>query len=65
VGVKGWLNGLSQTSEVKGIEANPNLDRIWINVKFSGLSLTRSGYSSEGVGYVAGFRTISFGAEFE
>ena len=62
VGVKGWLNGLSQTSEVQGIEQDQSGLGYGLNVKFSGLSLTASGYSSEGVGYVAGLDNI-VGAE--
>lgn len=62
VGIKGWLNGLSQTSEVQGIEQDQSGLGYGLNVKFSGLSLTASGYSSEGVGYVAGLDNI-VGAE--
>jgi predicted porin len=58
VGIKAWLNGVSQTSEVQGIDQDQSGLGYGINVKFSGLSLTASGYSSEGVGFVAGLDNI-------
>ena len=52
--LKAWVNGMSQTSEVAGIDQDQSGVGYGVNVKFSGLSLTASGFSAEGVGHVAG-----------
>lgn len=49
-----WLSGVTQTSEVNNVDQDQSGIGYGINVKFSGLSLTASGYSSEGLGHVAG-----------
>lgn len=60
--VKGWVNGMSQSSEVAGVEQDQSGVGYGVNVKFSGVSLTASGFSAEGVGHVAGLDQI-VGAE--
>ena len=62
VELKGWLNGVTQSSEVAGMDQDQSGLGYGLNVKFSGVSLTASGYSSEGLGYVAGLDQI-VGAE--
>jgi len=62
VAFKAWLNGVSQSSEVADVDQDQTGLGYGLNVKFSGVSLTASGYSSEGVGYVAGLDNI-VGAE--
>lgn len=52
--LKGWVNGMSQSSEVAGVDHDQSGVGYGANVKFAGLSLTASGYSAEGVGQVAG-----------
>ena len=52
--VKGWVNGMSQSSEVAGADQDQSGVGYGVNVKFSGVSLTASGFSAEGVGHVAG-----------
>ena len=60
--LKAWVNGVSQSSEVAGISQDQSGVGYGLNVKFSGLSLTASGYSSEGLGHVAGLDHV-VGAE--
>ncbi len=62
VGIKGWLNGVTQSSEVANVDQDQSGLGYGLNVKFSDISLTASGYSSEGLGYVAGLDNI-VGAE--
>lgn len=62
VAFKGWLNGISQSSEVAGVDQDQSGLGYGVNVKFSSVSLTASGYSAEGVGFVAGLDNI-VGAE--
>ncbi|MEY8200293.1 MAG: porin [Colwellia sp.] len=56
--LKAWVNGMSQTSEVAGADQDQSGVGYGVNVKFSGVSLTASGFSAEGVGHVAGLDTI-------
>jgi len=56
--LKAWVSGVNQTSEVNNIEQNQSGIGYGINVKFSGLSLTASGFSSKGLGHVAGLDHI-------
>lgn len=52
---KAWVNGVSQSSELAdGTDTDQSGFGYGVNVKFSGVSLTASGYSSEGLGHVAG-----------
>ena len=52
---KAWINGVSQSSELAdGTDTDQSGFGYGVNVKFSGVSLTASGYSSEGLGHVAG-----------
>ena len=59
---KVWVNGVSQSSEVDGVDQDQSGLGYGVNVKFSGISLTASGYSSEGLGHVAGLDHV-VGAE--
>ncbi len=52
--LKGWVNGMSQSSEDAGVDQDQSGVGYGVNVKFSGLSLTASGFSAEGVGHVVG-----------
>lgn len=56
--LKGWVNGMSQSSELAGVDQDQSGVGYGVNVKFSGLSLTASGFSAEGVGHVAGLDQI-------
>tara|TARA_B110000902_G_C14293385_1_gene582088 strand:- start:4475 stop:5635 length:1161 start_codon:yes stop_codon:yes gene_type:complete len=57
--LKAWVDGMSQTSKlVTGEDQDQSGVGYGVNVKFSGLSLTASGFSAEGVGHVAGLDTI-------
>jgi hypothetical protein len=51
---KGWISGMSQSSEAAGVTQDQSGVGYGVNVKFSGVSLTASGFSAEGVGHVAG-----------
>ncbi len=52
---KAWVNGVSQSSELAdGTDTDQSGFGYGVNVKFSGVSLTASGYTSEGLGHVAG-----------
>lgn len=51
---KGWVSGMSQSSEAAGVTQDQSGVGYGVNVKFSGVSLTASGFSAEGVGHVAG-----------
>ena len=52
--MKAWVSGVAQTSEINDVEQNQSGIGYGVNVMFSGLSLTASGYSSKGLGHVAG-----------
>ena len=52
--LKAWVNGMSQSSEVAGVDQDQSGVGYGVNVKFSDVSLTASGFSAEGVGHVAG-----------
>lgn len=56
--VKGWVNGMSQSSEVAGVDMDQSGVGYGVNVKVAGVSLTASGFSAEGVGHVAGLDTF-------
>lgn len=56
--VKAWLSGVSQSSEANGVDQDQSGIGYGANVKFGGLSLTASGFSSEGLGHVAGLDNI-------
>lgn len=56
--VKAWVNGMSQSSEDAGEEQDQSGVGYGVNVKFSGVSLTASGFSAEGVGHVAGLDQV-------
>jgi len=51
---KAWVSGASQSSD----DQDQSGIGYGVNVKFSGLSLTASGFSSEGLGHVAGLDHI-------
>jgi hypothetical protein len=52
--LKAWVNGMSQSSEVAGVDNDQSGVGYGVNVKAAGVSLTASGFSAEGVGHVAG-----------
>jgi hypothetical protein len=52
--LKGWVNGMSQSSEEAGVDQDQSGVGYGVNVKFADLSLTASGFTAEGVGHVAG-----------
>ena len=56
--LKTWVSGVSQTSEVNDVEQDQSGVGYGVNVKFSGVSLTASGFSSKGLGHVAGLDQI-------
>jgi hypothetical protein len=56
--MKAWVSGVSQSSELNDVEQNQSGVGYGINVMFSGLSLTASGYSAKGLGHVAGLDQI-------
>jgi len=56
--VKAWVNGMSQSSEVAGVDMDQSGIGYGVNVKVAGVSLTASGFSAEGVGHVAGLDQI-------
>lgn len=56
--LKVWLSGVSQTSEINDVEQNQSGMGYGINIMFSGLSLTASGYKAKGLGHVAGLDQI-------
>lgn len=57
--LKAWVSGVTQSSELaSGVEHDQSGVGYGLNVKFAGLSLTASGYSSEGLGHVAGLDQI-------
>lgn len=63
--VKAWVSGVSQSSEDNGIEQNQSGIGYGANIKFGGLSLSASGFSSEGLGHVAGLDQIVGDDEIE
>ena len=52
--LKGWVNGMSQSSEVAGVDQDQSGVGYGVNVKVADFSLTASGFTAEGVGHVAG-----------
>jgi hypothetical protein len=52
--LKAWVNGMSQSSEVAGVDNDQSGVGYGVNVKAAGVSLTASGFSAEGLGHVAG-----------
>jgi len=56
--LKAWVSGVTQSSEVNGVEQDQSGIGYGANVKFAGLSLTASGFSTEGLGHVAGLDHI-------
>ena len=48
--LKAWVSGVTQTSELNGVDQDQSGVGYGANVKFGGLSLTASGYSAEGIG---------------
>lgn len=56
--LKAWVSGVTQTSEINDVEQNQSGIGYGVNVMFSGVSLTASGYSSKGLGHVAGLDHI-------
>lgn len=56
--VKGWINGVTQTSEENGQDQDQSGFGGGIKVSASGFSLTASGFESEGLGHVAGLDHI-------
>ena len=56
--IKAWVSGVTQSSEANGVEQDQSGIGYGANVKFGGLSITASGYSSEGLGHVAGLDSI-------
>lgn len=56
--VKTWVSGVTQTSEINGVDHDQSGVGYGVNIKFLGLSLTASGYSAEGLGHVAGLDQI-------
>ncbi|PHR81095.1 MAG: porin [Colwellia sp.] len=48
--LKAWVSGVSQTSELAGVDQDQSGVGYGANVKFAGLSLTASGFSAEGIG---------------
>lgn len=56
--LKAWVSGVSQSSEVNDVKQNQSGIGYGINVMFSGVSLTASGYSAKGLGHVAGLDQI-------
>jgi hypothetical protein len=59
VALKAWVSGVSQTSKLaSGADQDQSGVGYGVNVKFSELSLTASGYSAEGLGQVVGLDTF-------
>jgi len=56
--LKAWVSGVTQSSEINDVEHDQTGVGYGINFKVSGLSLTASGYSAEGLGHVAGLDQI-------
>ncbi|AWB57241.1 MULTISPECIES: porin [unclassified Colwellia] len=56
--LKAWVSGVTQSSEAGGAEQDQSGIGYGANIKFGGLSITASGFSSEGLGYVAGLDNI-------
>tara|TARA_R110002060_G_scaffold77999_3_gene90362 strand:+ start:1 stop:1161 length:1161 start_codon:yes stop_codon:yes gene_type:complete len=56
--LKAWVSGVTQSSEAGGAEQEQSGIGYGANIKFGGLSITASGFSSEGLGYVAGLDNI-------
>jgi hypothetical protein len=52
--LKGWVNGMSQSSEDAGVDHDQSGVGYGVNVKVADFSLTASGFTAEGVGHVAG-----------
>ena len=56
--IKGWVSGVSQTSELAGVDYDSTGVGYGVNFKIAGLSLTASGFQSEGLGSTAGLDTF-------
>jgi hypothetical protein len=56
--IKTWVSGVSQSSETDDDKQNQSGIGYGANVKFGGLSLSASGFSSKGLGHVAGLDHI-------
>ena len=55
---KAWVSGVSQSREVAGVDTDQSGIGYGANIKIGGFSLTASGYSSEGLGHLAGLDQI-------
>lgn len=55
---KGWLSGVSQSSEVDGEAQDQSGVGYGANIKFAGFGFTASGFSTKGLGHVAGLDQI-------
>jgi len=51
--LKAWVSGVTQTSELNNVEQNQTGVGYGVNVKFSNISLTASGFQSKGLAYLA------------
>jgi hypothetical protein len=56
--VKAWVSGVSQSSKTNDDEQNQSGIGYGANIKFEGLSLSASGFTSKGLGHVAGLDQI-------
>jgi hypothetical protein len=48
--LKAWVNGMSQSSELAGVDQDQSGVGYGVNVKVAGVSITASGFTAEGVG---------------
>lgn len=54
VGLKAWVSGAMQSSEIDDEKHNQSGVGYGANVKFAGVSLTASGFQTKGLGHIAG-----------
>ena len=54
LGLKAWVSGAVQSSEIEDEKQNQSGVGYGANVKFSGFSLTASGFQTKGLGHIAG-----------
>ncbi|MEC4724158.1 porin [Shewanella sp. D64] len=54
VGLKAWVSGAIQSSEINDDKQNQSGLGYGANIKFSGIALTASGFQSKGLGHIAG-----------
>ncbi|TRY12742.1 porin [Shewanella hanedai] len=54
LGLKAWVSGAVQSSEIEDKKQNQSGVGYGANVKFSGFSLTASGFQTKGLGHIAG-----------